>query len=571
MLWTRQGRSLRRTALALSAIWWLAAANTSAAAPSKMVEYEAENQMTSGLVIGPNRTLGTLAAEASGRRAVLLRNPTESIDVRLKASANALTIRFSLPEGPDGTRTPSKALIEAGKTRLIVVLRSEYSFDNIAVPPRATSGKPVHHFWDEVRVRLGRSIPPGTKLSIRLAPAEAATPVAIDLIDAEQLPAPARAPAGSISVRQFGADPTGSRSSRQAFIGAITAAQAQHRILYVPEGEYRIDGHLLVSGVTIVGAGSWYSILSGHRLGFYSIRGGSSRVSLSGVAVESDVSTRRDTAPESAIGGTFNDSSFSGLYLHHAKAGIWLDGPAQGLTIADNEIADQAADGINLHRGISNARIERNHIRNTGDDGIASWSEDISNERLAIRNNRVASPGLANGIAIYGGRDIDVDGNEVDDVLVEGGGIHLGARFRSVPFGGRITIRNNRLVRAATFDPNWHFGVGAIWIYALERPVDAEILLADNSVVDAGCEAVQFIGPKRVDQVTVDGLLVSASSTSPFAVQTAGSLIAKRVIVDPPLGTLVVDVPSGFQLTAGAGNRGWSAQAVSHSPPPSCL
>ena len=39
-------------------------------APLPFVEYEAENAVTHGRIVGPDRTFGTLAAEASGRRAV---------------------------------------------------------------------------------------------------------------------------------------------------------------------------------------------------------------------------------------------------------------------------------------------------------------------------------------------------------------------------------------------------------------------------------------------------------------------------------------------------------------------
>jgi hypothetical protein len=41
-------------------------------APLDFVEYEAENGVTNGRIVGPDRTFTTLASEASGRRAVLL-------------------------------------------------------------------------------------------------------------------------------------------------------------------------------------------------------------------------------------------------------------------------------------------------------------------------------------------------------------------------------------------------------------------------------------------------------------------------------------------------------------------
>jgi hypothetical protein len=52
---------------------------------------------------------------------------------------------------------------------------------------------------------------------------------------------------------------------------------------------------------------------------------------------------------------------------------------------------------------------------------------------IEIRHNTAVAPILANGVAIYGGHDISVSDNLVSDTLTEGGGLHLGNRFRAVP------------------------------------------------------------------------------------------------------------------------------------------
>ena len=187
---------------------------------------------------------------------------------------------------------------------------------------------------------------------------------------------------------------------------------------------------------------------------------------------------------------------------------MWFDGPAHDLSIRNVEIADQTANGVNLHRGIRNALITYNRIRNVGDDGIASWSEGSPNEHVIISGNQITAPGLANGIAIYGGRDIEVTGNVIADTLVEGGGIHLGSRFRSAPFAGKILVANNSIVRAGSMDPNWHFGVGAIWIYAFERPISADIRIDNNRIDQPSCEAIQLLGPQRIDGVHLSNLRV---------------------------------------------------------------
>lgn len=54
-------------------------------------EQEAENAVTNGAVIGPDRTAYTLAAEASGRKAVRL-IPGQHVDFTLPSAANAITV-----------------------------------------------------------------------------------------------------------------------------------------------------------------------------------------------------------------------------------------------------------------------------------------------------------------------------------------------------------------------------------------------------------------------------------------------------------------------------------------------
>jgi hypothetical protein len=512
---------------------------------SPIVSYEAEDQRTSGVPIGPDRRFGTVAAEASGRRAVRLRSSADSLQITLSAPARGLTIRYALADSADGTGQDSAAVIKVGASQIAQVpLTSRYSVFYGAYPfTNRPNDDRAHHFWDERRVLLPKPLPTGTSISI--SPAAGRPGFAVDLVDAEFVPPPDPMPPGGISIAAFGGDPTGRRSSRVAFLRAITVAKRASKVVYVPAGRYRLDGHLTVDRVKIIGAGQWHTTLAGHHIGIYSRAGGSSDVSLTGLAIESDITDRHDKAPLAAIGGSFRNSAFEDLYLHHAKVGIWLDGPAHDIRIARVRIADQVADGINLHRGISRAVVEENRIRNVGDDGIASWSDHEPNSDIVIRNNQIVAPILANGIAIYGGRNIEVSRNLIADTLTEGGGIHLGSRFHSAPFSGWIRLSGNTVVRSGSMDPHWHFGIGAIWIYALERRISARITLTSNRIEDAGCEALQLLGPHRIDGVSIAGLSIIGKPRAIFSLQAPGSMSVKDVTTD---GSKRVGVPPYFAL-----------------------
>lgn len=531
--------------------------------------YEAEDQQTTGLKISARRSFLSLAGEASGRRAVLL-NPEDSIEVVPKSPVNGLTVRYAVSGSGAASKAPALLIAVGGHAVSTMHLNRRYvvAFGTRDLARRQAADR-APRFWDEERTMLPKTLPAGARISLRVPPSGPA--VAIDLIETALVEPPAPPPRHALQILSYGADPTGHRSSQANFTRAIADARKRREPLYVSPGRYRLSGHVVLDRVHVMGAGTWYSVIFGHWLGFYSTTRGSTDVRLSGVAVESDVAERNNHLPRAAIGGRFSRSSFTNLFLQHANVGMWMDGPAHDLKIANVQITDQAADGINLHSGISRALVENNRIRNSGDDGIASWSERMPNRDVVISGNEIVAPRLANGIAIYGGHNIEVSGNRIADTLTQGGGIHLGARFNSARFSGRILVADNRIIRSGSKDPHWGFGIGAIWIYALERPIDASISIFRNTIETAGCEAVQLLGPRRIDGVSIESLQILGPVSSVFAVQAGGSMTARNVISSGTRIRSAVEVPTGFRLISGAGNQGWTARRVDRAVSPACM
>ncbi|MFT4285003.1 MAG: glycosyl hydrolase family 28-related protein [Protaetiibacter sp.] len=541
-------------------------------------EQEAENAVHTGTVIGPDRTAYTLAAEASGRTAVQLA-PGQYVEFTLPAAANAITVRYSIPDAPNGGGIEAPLSVKVGSSPVRTMtltsryswLYNQYPFTNDpsagllhpdwwitecgCVPGEGyevqTPFRPMH-FYDEQRMLLGITYPAGTKIRLTMPAGSSAAWTVIDLLDSQKVAAPhVRLTAANVLL--FGADPTGRRDAAPAIEKAIAWAKKLKLPVYLPPGIYQVNRHIVVDGVTIEGAGSWYTTIRGSEValpaqapdgswhtgvGFYgkdAAAGGSRDVHLSGFAIQGDVRERIDTDQVNGIGGALSDSTIRDLHIQHTKVGIWLDGPMSNVQIADTVIVDQIADGVNFHRGVTDSSVRNSFIRNTGDDALAMWADTDTNARNSFVGNTVQTPSLANGIALYGGTDLTVQGNLVADPVREGSGIHLGARFGAQPFGGTIDVVDNTTVRAGSYELNWNIGLGAIWVMALDRSIDADIRVRGDHFLDSTYNAIMLVSDWPVkDLYTITGvrfsdIRVDGTGTSVLSARAAGSASFENV------------------------------------------
>ncbi|WP_053714704.1 glycosyl hydrolase family 28-related protein [Saccharothrix sp. NRRL B-16348] len=456
------------TALTIAAAPGEVAAEAAAAATSPFeipgrgadvpfVEHEAETAATNGTKIGPGRRQGTLEGEASGRRAVTLIGQGKYVEFTLTEPANSIDLRYSVPDGNGGAgiTAPLSLYLDGTKTGSLT-LTSKYAWRYGGYPYAndPNQGKP-HHLYDSTRALFGRTLAAGSKVKLQVDAGDTAPSYTIDLADFELVAPAATRPANSVSVTDHGATPNDGTNDNAAFDAAIAAAKSSGREVWIPAGRFTVTKHVTVDQVTVRGAGHWHSVVTGDRVGFYGLgepsscgQGGNSgvstRVGLHDFAIIGEVTNRVDCDQTNAIGGALGGGSvISGMFLQHTKVGLWLDGPFSGLTIRHNKVVDQLADGMNLHRGISDVLIEHNLFRNISDDGIAFWSEHQADHGNTIRRNTVVVPMKANGIAIYGGRDNVATENVVADTQDQGGGIHVGNRFSSVPLSGTTTLSKN--------------------------------------------------------------------------------------------------------------------------------
>jgi len=528
------------------------------------VEVQAENSATNGTVIGPSYTQGQLADEASGRKAVTLQGSGQFVTFTTPTSTNSIDFRYSIPDTSGGSvYTAPLSLYINGTKQPDFTLTNAYSWYYGSYPFTNSpgSGNP-HHFYDEVHRLFATTYPAGTTFKLQIDAEDTASSYTVDFADFEQVGAALTQPAGSVSVTSEGADATGAGDSTNAFNAAIAAAGSGGTV-WIPPGTYNIPGHIMVNNVTIAGAGMWYSTITGTAPGFYgnSAPSPSTNVHLQNFAIFGNVQERNDSAQVNGIGGAMSSSTGSNIWIEHLKVGAWMDGPMNGLTFSGMRIRDTTADGINFHGGVTNSTVTNSNIRNTGDDGIATWADASvgADSGDTISNNTVQLQQLANGIAIYGGNNNTVTGNlVVDSGITQGGGIQVGQRFNSTPTG-LTTISNNTMIRDGSLDPNWLFGVGALWFDGSQGAITGPINVTNALIEQSPFEAVQWV-EGTVSGVSLNNVTISGTGTFALQEQTGGTATFTNVTATGVNGPAPVYSCEGgnFTVTDGGGNSGIS-------------
>ncbi|WP_263166535.1 glycosyl hydrolase family 28-related protein [Streptomyces sp. SCSIO ZS0520] len=525
-----------------------------AGADLPFVSQEAESAASEGSAVGPDYTQGTLASEASGRQAVKLA-AGQGVEFTLSAAANAVNVAYSLP---DGQTSALEVYANGEKLDRSLALTSKYSY----VDTPWIAGAKTHHLFDNARLLLGRDLAAGDKVKL-VATGE----TTVDVADFEQVAPAAEAPAGAVSVLDKGADPSGEQDSTQAFREAIAAARGG--TVWIPAGDFKLTSALSgVEDVTLQGAGAWHSVVHSSR--FLDQSSSAGKVHLKDFAVLGEVTERVDSSPDNFVNGSLGaGSSVSGMWLQHLKVGLWLTGTNDGLVVEDNRILDMTADGLNLNGTAKNVTVRNNFLRNTGDDALAMWSLNTTNSDSSFENNTVSQPNLANGIAIYGGRDITVKDNLVLDTNALGSGIALSNQKFMDPFfplAGTLTVSGNTLVRTGAMNPNWQHPMGALRVDSYDSAIEATVNITGTTATDSPYGVFEFVSGggtgKEVRNVTVDGAVIERAGTVAVQAETPGEVKFSKVTASGlgAAGIWNCPFPEGsgtFTLTDGGGNEGW--------------
>ncbi|WP_326564917.1 discoidin domain-containing protein [Amycolatopsis rhabdoformis] len=519
---------------------------------------EAECSGTNGSAVGPDYTQATVASEASGRQAVKL-GQSQYVEFTLPAAANSINVHYNLPDGSSGRMS---VYVNGTKVSSGLSVTSQYTYTDTSFIP----GAKTHHFFDDARLLFGQNAAAGAKVKVQLDSGDVGQ-ATIDLADFEQVAGAGAQPAGSLSVTDFGATANDSSDDTQAFRNALQAARQQGKEVWLPSGRFEIGSALQIDQTTVRGAGQWYTVLHGNNI--FNNGSASGNIKLYDFAVFGSVSERNDSSPDNAFHGVLgNGSVVSGLWIQDTKCGLWLmNGASSNLTIENNRILDTQADGVNFDGAVTNSTIRNNYLRNNGDDALALWSNGQADSGITIANNTVVQPNLANGIALYGGSNNTVSGNLIQDTNALGGGYLVANRFNSVPLSGTVTLTNNTALRAGALDPNWQFGVGALWFDARDQAITGvNIRVNGFTAIDSPYEAIQFIdgngAGKQVSGITIDGVTVRGTGTFVAQSQTQGTVSISNLTASGVgvVGTYNCPYPSSIpKMTfGGSGNSGFT-------------
>lgn len=446
--------------------------------------YEAEQgELKSGIVESQSSSKETdrvTAREASGQAYVDL--PTNaSVSFIAQAEANAVTVRYTVPDGESGkvevkvNNTVIGTLDLSSKSNWQYLDNYKYHPDgDVKVHDTPAADRLARFQFDEVsQLFKEANIKVGDKVTITNIDS---TPVGIDLVDLEKAPDAIKQPENSVSITDFGAVANDGSDDYQAFMAAIESAKASKKSVYIPEGQFDFSEQLHIyapEGVKISGAGQWHTKLhfTSTKIGGGGIvfEHGTNKIDFGNVSMDSDLTSRyNEGANYKGISGTLgHGSSIHDIKIEHFEVGVWIGDYSKnkplnytdGLTISNATIRNNFADGVNFAQGTSNSTVINSNIRGNGDDGLATWSSHHENtnahvaENNRFLNNTVELGWRAAGIGIFGGKGHEVANNLIKD-NANWGGVRLNTVFKkshNFDFNDTgISVHDNLLVNNGT-------------------------------------------------------------------------------------------------------------------------
>ncbi len=443
--------------------------------------YEAEDGTVGGgaTVVGPNRTIGDLAGEASGRKAVHLDKTGAYVEFTTKADTNTLVTRFSIPDAPGGGGIDATLNVYVdGVMKKALPLTSKYAwlYGAEASPGNSPGAGAPRHIYDEAHLMLGETVPAGSRIRLQKDAANTSD-YAIDFVDLEQVSAlPNPDPAAYTVPAGF------THQDVQNALDKVRMDTSGKLVgVYLPPGDYQTSSKFQVYGkaVKVVGAGPWFTQFHAPAsqdntdIGFRA-EAGAKGSTFAGFAYFGNYTSRIDGPGKVFDFSNTSDIVIDNIWNEHMVCLYW-GANTDRMTIKNSRIRNMFADGINMTNGSTDNLVANNDARATGDDSFALFSAidaggaDMKNN--LYENLTTTLTWRAAGLAVYGGYDNTFRNIRIADTLV-----YSGITISSLDFGypmngfgtGPTTFENVSVVRAGG-----HFWNGqtfpGIWVFSASK------------------------------------------------------------------------------------------------------
>ena len=448
--------------------------------------HEAENaSVENGATIQQSTDMESTAVEATNQTYVELPKKDAAVTFNVTEPANALNVRYTIPDGASGqldvqVNGSSVGNLDLSSHSAWQYLKGDHEYDQVV------DGSSARFRFDETRLLLKDiQLKSGDRISLVKKKDDNVT-YGIDFIELEQAPAPVAQGENSISIVDKGASANDDSDDTAALLAAVEEAKASGKSVYIPEGRFNFDKQVNIEAdnLKISGAGVWHTQLhftSDKRYGGGIVFGHNSNgIELSNLYMDSNLTSRyNEDAQYKAISGTLGkDSKIHDIWVQHFEVGMWIGDYDQtgnmkytdGLVVENARIRNNLADGINFAQGTKNSTVKNSNIRGNGDDGLAIWSSisDGTNaaaeENNKFLNNTIESGWRAAGIGIFGGKGHEISGNLIKDVFA-GAGIRVNTVFAGHNFDlndSGIKIHDNTILRSGTTNDLYNLHRGAI-------------------------------------------------------------------------------------------------------------
>lgn len=475
--------------------------------------HEAENAtVENGATIQQSTDMESTAVEATNQTYVELPKKDAAVTFNVTEPANALNVRYTIPDGASGqldvqVNGSSVGNLDLSSHSAWQYLKGDHEYD------QAIDGSSARFRFDETRLLLKDiQLKSGDKISL-VKKKDDNVPYGIDFIELEQAPAPVAQGENSISIVDKGASANDDSDDTAALLAAVEEAKASGKSVYIPEGRFNFDKQVNIEAdnLKISGAGVWHTQLhftSDKRYGGGIVFGHNSNgIELSNLYMDSNLTSRyNEDAQYKAISGTLGkDSKIHDIWVQHFEVGMWIGDYDQtgnmkytdGLVVENARIRNNLADGINFAQGTKNSTVKNSNIRGNGDDGLAIWSSisDGTNaaaeENNKFLNNTIESGWRAAGIGIFGGKGHEISGNLIKDVFA-GAGIRVNTVFAGHNFDlndSGIKIHDNTILRSGTTNDLYNLHRGAIDFQQVRGTIK-NVAIYDNKLLNTLAEPV---------------------------------------------------------------------------------